>query len=745
MEYGGYMYAGAAPFPPIYQRTAQEKKKAAAIIAAAAAATAAAAAAAAAAADGDDQQNGDQTRDRNRDKKPSKAPLFLRRAHSAGRKEKDRKPSRFRHTHTRTHSGSSGSVSSSHEAGLSTTTTALSLVTSSSSSSPSLDKHKHNDDNDNDHDADDDSQDTGSRTPRAPTSPGAKSAARHPRYHFGLPKDFDSVDLKAAIPPLPQHRDHGSEQDAFRGRSGTRRTTLDRLQVPRSRNLFSSQQTPSSATSPHHASMLTDGDPTTPHASSFSQTKSPSSFSIIPIMDHTTAAAAFHAHNAQTRTMNSSAMTLAGMNTSNPSLDGTNTTDTPSVRGSTSAASASASAQNLTRPAFALRNSRTYLADTTLPYPLPVDLAELHRQSLRTLLLTQVFGGPVCSPIFADKPPTRVLEIACGPAFWSTMCHRWFAARGHTNISFTGIDVAPIAPTERLDRDMRWRFVQHDLRSLPWPLPDGHFDLVMVKDTSLAIPSQLQQPAMDEYLRLLRPGGVLEIWESDHQVRMLRPHAPVQHAEAAEEPSSSEEEESTEEEEESSSSSVAEDGAASSTSPSTPLAASLGAYLMTANTPLSSPMNPYLVEYNTWLHRALGPRGLSPVPCTLVGPSLLQESDDLTDVRSRRLAIPLAEVRWEREGVGGVVTKDGKSYVRRREGGGRAKRLSEGQAAVRRTAMLTVVQFVQSLEPMLRETSGKSRDEWDLWMGRMVGDLMGGDGAGCGECLEVGAWWARKT
>ncbi|KAM0275733.1 hypothetical protein ACHAQH_007451 [Verticillium albo-atrum] len=723
MEYGGYMYAGAAPFPPIYHRTSQEKKKAAAIIAAAAAA-------AAAADEGEHDKDKDKgkdrdgDRDRDREKKSVRAPLFLRRAHSAGRKDKDRKPSRFRHAHTRTHSGSSGSVSrSSHEAGITTTTTTLSLVTSSS---PSLD----DDGNHNDSDG------IGSRTPKLPTSPGAENAAHYPRYYFGLPKGFDSADLKTAFPPLPQHHDHSItiENDVPRGRSGTPRTNLDRLQVPRPRNLFSTHHSPSSATSPHHASMLTDGDPTTPHASSFSMTKSASSFSIVPIMDHMSAAAALHAQNGQTRTMNSSAMTLAGMNVSNPSLDGT-TTGTPSARGSTSAASASA--QNLTRPAFTLRNSRTYLADTTLPYPLPVDLAELHRQSLRTLLLTQVFGGPICSPVFAEKPPTRVLEIACGPAFWSTMCHRWFAARGHTNISFTGIDVAPIAPIERPDRDMRWRFLQHDLRNMPWPLPDGHFDLVMVKDTSLVIQSHLQQPAMDEYLRLLRPGGVLEIWESDHQIRMLRPHAPAQQAEVMGESS---EEDSTEE------SSSSDDAAAapSSTSPATPLAASLGAYIMTANTPLSSPMNPYLVEYNTWLHRALGPRGLSPVPCTLIGPSLLQESDGLTDVRSRRLAIPLAEVRWEREGVGGVVTKDGKSYVRRREGGGRAKRLSEGQAAVRRTAMLTVVQFVQSLEPMLRETSGKSRDEWDGWMGRMVGDLVGGDGAGCGECLEVGAWWAKK-
>src|SRR5690606_20308685 len=76
-----------------------------------------------------------------------------------------------------------------------------------------------------------------------------------------------------------------------------------------------------------------------------------------------------------------------------------------------------------TRP-FVARNGRAYLNDPTLVYPLPVDLAELHRQSLRTLLFIQVFGAPVCSPAFATRPPTKVLEVGCGSGFWSMMCHQ---------------------------------------------------------------------------------------------------------------------------------------------------------------------------------------------------------------------------------------------------------------------------------------------------------------------------------
>ncbi|WQF89872.1 Putative S-adenosyl-L-methionine-dependent methyltransferase superfamily [Colletotrichum destructivum] len=390
-----------------------------------------------------------------------------------------------------------------------------------------------------------------------------------------------------------------------------------------------------------------------------------------------------------------------------------------------------ASSFDPSRP-YALRNGRTYLSDQTLAYPLPVDLQEIHRQSLRTLLLIQVFGSPICSDSFANSPPSRVLEVACGSGFWSQSCHRHFAQRGHTDIEFTGLDIAPMAANAGdVSRDMKWRFVQHDMRNFPWPFADGEFDLVMVKDLSLVVTSPHSlQAAIEEYHRVLRPGGTVEFWDSDHQIRMLRPHAAPQSDET-------------------------EDAAT---------VASLGAYPISGKTPLSAPLNNFLVEYNSWVHRALEARNLSPVPCTLIGPMLIQESEELTDIHSKRLAIPLSEVRWEREGVGGVVTKDGKSFINSGKGKGKGKdkdkekdkdkdkdkpdeqkkTLTEAQTALRRTALMTVVQQIQSLEPILRDVSGKSQDEWDGWLGKMMNDLMRENGTSWGECLEVGAWWARK-
>lgn len=373
----------------------------------------------------------------------------------------------------------------------------------------------------------------------------------------------------------------------------------------------------------------------------------------------------------------------------------------------------------LARP-FARRYGRRYLRDTTLPYPLPCDLTELHRQTLRTMLLCQVFNGPVCSPAFNNKPPKRVLEVGCGTGFWSVMCHRHFSQRGFTSISFTGIDIAPLAPRMDSDDDMNWRFVQHDLRRVPLPFRDDEFNLIMIKDLSMVTPTTgMQQVLMDEYLRILKPGGTLEIWDGDHSLRMLLPHAP---------PSTKEDEDDSENEEQVHTN-------------------AMGTYTLTPQTPLAPPQNQFLMDYNSWITKSLEIRKLTPMPCTTIRPMLLQESEDLEEIDSRRLAIPLGEVRWEREGVGGAVTQGTNGHAISSKGKSKEtdrKTLTAGQAALRRTALLIVVQMIESLEPILRQVSGKGQDEWDRWQGNMMNDLLKNNGTSWGECLEVGAWWARK-
>ena len=42
----------------------------------------------------------------------------------------------------------------------------------------------------------------------------------------------------------------------------------------------------------------------------------------------------------------------------------------------------------------------------------------------------------------------------------------------------------------------------------------------------MMVPSHFYQFFFEDYLRILKPGGVLEIWDSDPTFRMLRPHVP---------------------------------------------------------------------------------------------------------------------------------------------------------------------------------------------------------------------------
>jgi hypothetical protein len=241
----------------------------------------------------------------------------------------------------------------------------------------------------------------------------------------------------------------------------------------------------------------------------------------------------------------------------------------------------------------------------------------------------------------------------------------------------------------------------------------------MIKDLSMVTPTTgMQQELMDEYLRILKPGGTLEIWDGDHSLRMLLPHTP---------PSAKNEDDSDDEEQVHTN--------------------AMGTYTLTSQTPLAAPQNQYLNDYNSWISKALETRKLTAVPCTTMRPMLLQESELLTEIDSRRLAIPLGEVRWEREGVGGAVIQGNNGHVISSKGKAKEfdrRTLTAGQAALRRTALMTVIGMIESLEPLLREASGKGQDEWDRWQGNMMSDLLKNGGTSWGECLEVGAWWARK-
>lgn len=370
------------------------------------------------------------------------------------------------------------------------------------------------------------------------------------------------------------------------------------------------------------------------------------------------------------------------------------TSSTNTALADTSSSSLSSSITDYATYPLIHYNGRTYLRDPENLYPLPCDLAEIHRQTLRTLMLLRVFGAPFCTPDLVDNPPKRVLEVACGSGLWSSLCHDYFARRGHPNVSFTGIDIVPVAPDLR-KQGVNWQFKRHDLRKARLPFPDDYFDFVFIKDAGMCPSSPAQRVSgLPEPLRVLKSGGTLEVWDSDLVFRSLLPNpAPARKLASREQE----------------------------------VADATATYTFSPATPFTKAQNKFLQDYNSWVETAFDRRKLSALPCATIGMSFTSEVDAFETVDGRRIAIPLGELRWERDGQDGT-----------------RKTLNGEQSAIRHTALLTVIQMIEGMEPILMEASGKSTDEWERWWAAMTADLLQKGGPASGECLEVSAWWGRK-
>jgi len=360
---------------------------------------------------------------------------------------------------------------------------------------------------------------------------------------------------------------------------------------------------------------------------------------------------------------------------------------------------------------FILRHGRRYIRSAQ-SYPLPCDLPELHRQNLQTLLATAVFGRALGST--PSYPPKKVLEIGCGSGYWSAVCHEWLNEQGYKDVAFTGLDIVNLSG-DLQRQGIDWRFVQHDLRKLPLPFDDEEFDIVMMKDLSMVMTlGPPSQKIIDEATRILKSGGTLEMWETDHIIRSILPHPPP--------PPGKNPEEYT-------------------------CAMSTGTFLISTITPFTDVQNKYLQDSNAWIQEALDQRKLSPTPCSRISQILLQETETLCEVENRRVAIPLGEPRWEREAAGEKIKRRGSEAGNLMKGGAMfdSSILTREQAALRHTALLVVIQLIESLEPLLKQVSGKNQEEWQRYWNSMINDLLEQKGASSGECLEVGIWWCKKV
>lgn len=138
---------------------------------------------------------------------------------------------------------------------------------------------------------------------------------------------------------------------------------------------------------------------------------------------------------------------------------------------------------------------------TKVPYLLAHDGSEQNRLDFQHFFLKGILGTNYLAPLTS---PLMILDVGSGTG-------RWVAemAQEFPNTRVTGIDVVPpSSPTPALNA----HFVQQDiLKGLPFP--SANFDYVHARLLVAAIPMAAWPGLLREYLRVVRPGGWIELFE----------------------------------------------------------------------------------------------------------------------------------------------------------------------------------------------------------------------------------------
>lgn len=354
---------------------------------------------------------------------------------------------------------------------------------------------------------------------------------------------------------------------------------------------------------------------------------------------------------------------------------------------------------SLSRPSYSnkteSKEGRLYLdaASSSVPYPLPIDLAETHRQIIFAQLIDMIYDTPILSDELLNKPPLRVLELGCDTGWWSATCHRYFNDRGH-QIEFVGMDIkAPIGVDDSYQQlGMNFEYVQHDLNQFPWPFEDGSFDLLMARNIVLALDPRQYDKTVFEYRRLLKTGGILELWEQDFNIRSMRPKIQENIGDLD----------------------------------------ALALYPVLNNAAFGPATDPFIAQLNNWVTAGFAELLMPTMPCSFIqamfNGHLVEGVEYFDIVNVKRVAIPLNQesMSWE---------------TKRNE----PRTLSEDQLVIRRVALESFIEMIQALEPFVRTTSGKSGAAWDSWLAKAKESWLEKGGLAFGECLELGAWSVRKN
>ncbi|KAG9301178.1 hypothetical protein G9A89_012561 [Geosiphon pyriformis] len=121
------------------------------------------------------------------------------------------------------------------------------------------------------------------------------------------------------------------------------------------------------------------------------------------------------------------------------------------------------------------------------------------------------FGSPI-EKLLMTGSQVKVLDVGCGTGNWILEM-----AKSYPHVKFYGIDISPIFPTESLPANVH--FLKCNILD-GLPFEDDAFDFVHQRLLSAAFTqNQWENEVINELLRLVKPGGWVELLRPDGEIR----------------------------------------------------------------------------------------------------------------------------------------------------------------------------------------------------------------------------------
>ncbi|KAL1934950.1 hypothetical protein VTP01DRAFT_4090 [Rhizomucor pusillus] len=177
---------------------------------------------------------------------------------------------------------------------------------------------------------------------------------------------------------------------------------------------------------------------------------------------------------------------------------------------STTAQDTQVSSQSNASPTVTI-DGRIYHSIETSSYCLPRDEEEQDRLNSEHFAIKALFSSNILPFVEHNLPhDANILDIGCGSGSWVMEM-----ATEHPNAHVTGLDMSDMFPTAIRPENVTFQLA-NILDGLPYE--DNTFDFVHMRQLVVALRSNEWLTVIQEIYRVLKPGGLIQLVESDFTV-----------------------------------------------------------------------------------------------------------------------------------------------------------------------------------------------------------------------------------